>query len=497
MSQQNKIKNKLLGNLMLFGKVTMPNMYSAPSPNFHYEISDALMDDSKKQINIIAPRGHAKSSIVGGVFPLYHLMFHEGQKLIVLVSRTQDHAIKLLGTIKDALDFSANFRSIFGYWGQHSARQWAKSEIELKDGSMIICKGTGQQLRGIKKGNQRPTMIIVDDPEDENNTKTAEAMEINLRWLLQSALPSLDPQTGRIVIIGTPQHQRCMVETLKEMKGWTNMHFAPSLKNKTSLWEEWHPIKNLIKKKEELESINRVSVFYREYLCQIIGDEDQLFKEKYFQYYKGKIVHNDDKEAFLEITERNSKPVEEKIPVNIFMGVDPASSTRSTADYSTIVTVAIDNDNNRYILPYYRKRATPMNLADQIIEYFKIYKPSKVRIESVGYQEMLREYVKDKCEQENLFISGLEIRENPRTSKSARLETLEPYFAQNKVYMQEDMTELKDEMLLYPRAKHDDLLDGMYYAMKKIYPPYHKTEEKKEQKTNHLPKNEHFDWMTC
>tara|TARA_R110000737_G_scaffold296112_1_gene302741 strand:+ start:1178 stop:2671 length:1494 start_codon:yes stop_codon:yes gene_type:complete len=497
MSQQNKIKDKLIGNLMMFGKVTMPNMYSAPSPEFHYEIAKNLMDESKKQINIVAPRGHAKSSIVGGVFPLYHLMFHGGQKLVVLVSRTQDHAIKLLGTIKDTLEFSSNFRSVFGYWGQHNARQWAKSEIELKDGSMIICKGTGQQLRGIKKGNQRPTLIIVDDPEDENNTKTSEAMEVNLRWLLQSALPSLDPKTGRIVIIGTPQHQRCMVETLKEMKGWTNMHFAPSIKKKISLWEKWHPIESLIKKKEELESINRVSVFYREYLCQIIGDEDQLFKEKYFQYYKGKITHNEDQEAFLEITDRNSKAVEEKIPVNIFMGVDPASSTRSTADYSTIVAVAIDNDNNRYVLPYYRKRATPMNLADHIIEYFKIYKPSKVRIESVGYQEMLREYVKDKCERENLFISGLEIRENPRNSKSARLETLEPYFAQNKVFIKEDMTELKDEMLLYPRAKHDDLLDGMYYAMKKIYPPYHKDEGEKEQKRVHTSKNEHFDWMTC
>ena len=322
-------------------------------------------------------------------------------------------------------------------------------------------------------------------------------MEVNLRWLLQSALPSLDPKTGRIVIIGTPQHQRCMVETLKEMKGWTNMHFAPSLKKKISLWETWHPIESLLKKKEELESINRVSVFYREYLCQIIGDEDQLFKEKYFQYYKGKITHNEDHEAFLDVTDRNSKAVEEKIPVNIFMGVDPASSTRSTADYSTIVAVAIDNDNNRYVLPYYRKRATPMNLADQIIEYFKIYKPSKVRIESVGYQEMLREYVKDKCERENLFISGLEIRENPRNSKSARLETLEPYFAQNKVYIQDSMTELKDEMLLYPRAKHDDLLDGMYYAMKKIYPPYHKNEGEKEQKTIHTSKNEHYDWMSC
>ena len=497
MSQQNKVRKRLKSNLVLFGKVTMPNMFSAPSPKFHYEISDSLMDDSQKQINIIAPRGHAKSSIIGGVFPLYHLMFHEGQKLIVLVSRTQDHAIKLLGTIKDTLDYSMNFRSIFGYWGQHSARQWAKSEIELKDGSMIICKGTGQQIRGIKKGNQRPTMIIVDDPEDENNTKTAEAMEVNLRWLLQSAVPSLDPMKGRIVIIGTPQHQRCLVETLKEMKGWTNMHFAPSLKKNISLWEEWHPIKRLLKKKEELESINRVSVFYREYLCQIIGDEDQLFKEKYFQYYKGRVTHNEDHEAFLEIEELNGKAVEDKIPVNVFMGVDPASSTRSTADFSTIVAIAVDGENNRYILPYYRKRATPMNLADHIIEYFKIYRPSKVRIESVGYQEMLREYVKDKCDKEKLFISGLEIRENPRNSKSARLETLEPYFAQKKVYMQDTMTELKDEMLLYPRAKHDDLLDGMYYAMKKISPPYHKNSSENEQKQNRNIIFKQFDWMSA
>ena len=497
MNQPDDIKVKLKSNLVLFGKVTMPNMFSAPSPAFHYDIAKRLLNRNHSQINIVAPRGHAKSSIVGGVFPLYHLMFHEGQKLIVLVSRTQDHAIKLLGTIKDTLDFSSNFRSLFGYWGQHSARQWAKSEIELKDGSMIVCKGTGQQLRGIKEGNQRPTLIIVDDPEDENNTKTAEAMEVNLRWLLQSAVPSLDPKCGRIVIIGTPQHQRCMVETLKEMKGWENLYFAPDLDKKISLWEEWHPVEKLQKKKEELESINRVSVFYREYLCKIIGDEDQLFKESYFQYYEGKLHHNEEDEAYLKITKRNGKDVEETVPVNVFMGVDPASSTKSTADYSTIVAVAIDNDNNRYLLPYYRKRATPMNLADHIIEYFKIYKPVKVRIESVGYQEMLREYVKQRCEEENLFISGLEIRENPRNSKSSRLETLEPYFAQKKVYIQEEMLEIKDEMLLYPRAKHDDLLDGMYYAMKKIYAPFHKIKDENEKKTQHFTKTEQFDWMTA
>ena len=197
------VVNKLKKNMIMFGKIIMPNMFTVSSPNFHYKIADALLDNASKQVNIIAPRD-AKSSIVGGVYPLYHLMHHEGSKLIVLVSRTQDHAIKLLGTIKDVLDYSETFRAIYGYWGQHSAKQWAKSEIELKDGSMIICKGTGQQLRGIKVGSQRPTLIIVDDPEDENNTKTAEAMEQNLRWLLQSAVPSLDPTKGRIIVIGTP-----------------------------------------------------------------------------------------------------------------------------------------------------------------------------------------------------------------------------------------------------------------------------------------------------
>jgi hypothetical protein len=51
------------------------------------------------------------------------------------------------------------------------------------------------------------------------------------------------------------------------------------------------------------------------------------------------------------------------------------------------------------------------------------------------------------------------------------------------------MLELKDELLLYPRGKHDDLLDGLYYAMKKCYTPHHKAEsqDKAERKYNRKP----------
>ena len=487
------ILEKLKKDMVLFGKIVMPQMFSVPSPKFHYEIALELLDKTKKQINIIAPRGHAKSSIVGGVFPLYHLMFDRGQKLIVLVSRTQDHAVKLLGTIKDTIDYSEPFRQLFGYWGQHSARSWAKSEVELKDGSMIICKGTGQQLRGIKVGNQRPTLIIVDDPEDENNTKTAEAMEHNLRWLLQSAVPSVDPIKGRIVIIGTPQHQRCLVETLKEMKGWENKVFTPNIEKNFSLWEEWWPIKKLIAKKEELESINRLSVFYREYMCEIVGDEDQLFKSDDIQYYDGKFRLDNENNAFLDITEIDGKEVKETVPINIFTGVDPASSVKQTADYSVIFNLAVDDKNRKFALPYYRKHAKPLALAEAIVDNFKKYKSTKTRIESVGYQEMLRQYVQMRCDEEGMFIPGLNIKENPRTSKSHRLESLQPSFAKKEIYIMKNMQNLVDEMLLFPRGKHDDLLDGLYYAFKGNYAPLH---EEKDVPVLGMRDLKKYDWQT-
>ena len=496
MSNKREIIADMEQDMLLFGQMVMPNMFSEASPKFHYDITKELLkkDKSHKQINIIAPRGHAKSSICAGVYPLYHLMFTPGVKVIVLVSRTQQHAVKLMGTIKDVLDYSKEFRHFFGYWGQHSARKWTNTEIELKDGSVIICKGTGQQIRGIKHGNQRPTLLILDDPEDENNTKTAEAMEFNLRWLLQSGVPSLDPIKGAICVIGTPQHQRCLIETLKDMKGWKTLEFRPDLEKDYALWPEVWPAHRLKEKKEELESINRLSVFYREYLCQIVGDEENLFRPEDFRYYEGEIETDAAGLSTLVLTNLNGEEVTERRPVNVFTGVDPASSTKKTADYSVIFNIAIDEDNNRFCIPYYRKRANPLHLADAIIDNFKMFKSTKTRIESVGYQDMLRQYIREKTQDMGIFVPGLEVKENPRTSKSYRLESLQPLFANHKVFIKKSMIELENELMLYPRGKNDDLLDGLFYANKNAYKPSHTLEDQKQEETRGFYRRKKSDW---
>lgn len=462
-----KLLERMRHDLLFFGKACLPQMYSLPTPRFHRGIADALMNPAIQKLNVIAPRGHAKSSLVACVYPLWHLFFDRGIKVIVLVSRTETHAKRLLQTMTNALEYSAALRYFFGYWGQFSMRRATTSEVELKDGSLILCRGTGQQVRGLKHLDQRPTLIVLDDPEDEANTATSERMEKNLRWLLQELVNTRDLMKGKVCVVGTPQHERCIVMMLRDMADWTTLKYRALQEDGTALWPEQWPAERLLEEKAAFESINRVSMWYREFQCEVIGDEGQLFREQDIHYYRGTVVHEGDY-AYLQITELDGVPTQQKLPVNIFMGVDPASSVSRSADYSAIVPLAVDNAGRRFVLPYFRAHCRPMDLAEQVVAYYNRWRPLRTRIETVGYQEMLRDYLRTQ-----IHIPGLERGEVPRHSKSSRLESLQPFFVHGRVLLQPDMTALREELLIYPRGKHDDLLDALYYANKGVYGAEH------------------------
>ena len=59
----NSVKEKLSKDLILFGKICLPSMFSSTSPRFHYEIAEKLENRKINKLSVIAPRGHAKSSL--------------------------------------------------------------------------------------------------------------------------------------------------------------------------------------------------------------------------------------------------------------------------------------------------------------------------------------------------------------------------------------------------------------------------------------------------
>lgn len=507
MSPREQLQLQGRESLVRLGQIIVPGMFTVKSPPFHYELEHYLLDPTYKKLNIIAPRGHAKTSLAGNLLPIHHLLYGPpGPKFIVLVSKTLGHAKDLIQWIKDVLDYSREFRAIFGYWGKHSATRWHAEDIILKDGSRIICKSSTQQLRGLKHGFQRPTLVIYDDPQDEENTRTDDALEKAKDGLFKAIEPGVDPFKGRIVLIGTPVHQSGLVNICSEMDSYHTLHYRSLTKPGVNhgmftireeemeqyipLWPEWMPVEKLVAKYNDLAGILKTSAFYSEYQCEIVGDSERLFPPECIRYHNYNLKKDANNEFYLEGEEQEDE-VQTRIPVNIFMGIDPASSTARTADYSCIMVLAFDAEKNTYVIDYFRRRVKPMALADQIMTWFKKYRPKKTQIETVGYQEMLRDYLRTGFSE---YIPGLEIKNNPRKGKTERLESLQPEFGRGKVFLKPNMTEMYDELTMFPFAKNDDTLDAFYYARKGAYIPYHDVVlDPKEVKRRNI---EQYDWIS-
>ena len=56
-----------------------------PSPDFHREIINELLKlDRGDKMAVVAPRGHAKSTLINLVYPLHRILFDE-EKFILLI----------------------------------------------------------------------------------------------------------------------------------------------------------------------------------------------------------------------------------------------------------------------------------------------------------------------------------------------------------------------------------------------------------------------------
>ena len=460
-------------DIILLGKVISPKTYYLSTPEFHYELSSMLSDTSIRQGMAEAPRGSAKSSLCIDEV-LRHLIYDKGDKVVVIQSKTRKEAVRRLTKIKNILDYSNEFRQLYGYFGEQVSKAWREDEIRVNTpyGSWTIAAiGTGQQARGILEDDTRITLYYLDDPDDEDNCLTSEQMDKNFDKFLGN-MGGLDMRNGRVRVIGTPIRAGCIVERLRNTPGWTTLHYQAIDDKGEPLWPEMYSLEFLNTKKEEHKALGKLSKFYSEYMCQIVGDEDQLFRPEYIRYWSGEFFEEVGN-SFLKVISLDKEKVDKIIPVNTFIGNDPASSTKNTADYSVRFTIGYDVDKNIYCLPYFRKRVTPIDFANEIIRAIKSDNPVRGHIESTGYQEMLRQYVRERLKEEKLTLPGLEVKFNPRTEKSARLEVLQPLFASRKVYLMENMPEFEDELFTYPRGKHDDLIDGFYYATRKLIQPHH------------------------
>ncbi len=475
-SEKEKLLEMAFKNLITFGKLFSPQDYLATtSPPFHYDVGELLTDRKIQQLALVLPRDHAKSTLAATAV-LHRFLFATPDKpeFIAWIGEAQDQATDNLAWIQNHIYSNP---AVHYYFGDLQGDKWTKTEFTLNNGCRMIAKGTSQRLRGKKQLSTRYTGIVLDDFESELNTKTPEARQQIKNWVTAAVYPAIDFDKGGFLwcngtIVHYDSFLNNIVDNYKAAKktgeeySWDVVTHKAILEDGTTLWPSRWPIEKLEERKQFYIDSGTPAKFYQEYMNQAKSPDDQIFSEDDINdgYYKGKLKFSEECNSWYLILEDGRKEY-----VNIYIGVDPASTLSTRNDYSVIMVVAVSAEYDYYVIEYWRKRVLPMECADEIFKIAERYRPIKrINIETISYQEMLRDYVHKRSKKEGKFLPGIEqgIKGYGNQKKKDRLfEGLQPMFKAGAVHLKKDMHEFIGELLDFPKGSHDDTIDAFWLAM--------------------------------
>jgi len=354
------------------------------TPDFHKEWFHLL--ETEPKLGLIAPREHAKSTIVNmsdNIFDICNHGLSVHEPYIVIFSDSGPQAVEHLDNIVRELEGNERLIEVYGklYEGKKRQRgktKWTEDTIITTNGVRVIARGWRFKARGMRTGEERPSKIVIDDIENDEDV-ISPTLRRKLKMTFERKILNLGSQNTKFRIIGTILHRESLLKTESEdpRKNWKwGMYKAMDEKGKI-LWEDWWTKKRLIDKKEELGSL----AFAQEFLNEIHDDETSIFKQDWVKYAKD--VGKD--YVLWSRFDTTKSPFE---PLWIVGGVD--LSTGVGRDYFSFVTLGVGKETGtRYLLNVIRGKLTPAQQRVCIEDQYHRFNHYAIMVESNSFQNTL------------------------------------------------------------------------------------------------------------
>jgi len=172
--------------------------FSNITKNSHIEVIEAL-ESNDKQVMIVMPRGHFKSSIASCAYPIWSLL-NDPNKRIMIASETFINAKNFIRQIKGVYS-SPLFMETFG--DVRAKGDWTSSTLTVSSRTNFNHKEssiTASSLGVIRVG-QHYDEIILDDLNSEDNSDTPEKCLAVIDYYKR--LTSILEPGGRMIIVAT------------------------------------------------------------------------------------------------------------------------------------------------------------------------------------------------------------------------------------------------------------------------------------------------------
>ena len=453
-TDRNKLRQYLLAifkrreNIHLFGWFIARPYFPLETPPFHKEILDLISNKDNRRVGVIAPRGHAKSTTVDMTYPLWAGCF-EQEEFIVIISDTYTQAAEFINALKDEFENNPKIKWLFG---NMKGDDWQDGEFVLGNGIKYAAKGSGMKIRGIRHRHTRPTLMIFDDIENDENIKSAEQRQKLYHWFTKAAIPAL-ARGGRAVVIGTILHFDSLVNKVMKQqdifKSWqTRVFYAITTDEdgtEHALWPEHRSLEKLKSMRDnpnDQEFVGSIA-FAQEYQHKPFSEEDAIVKPDW-----------------IKECEPSQAPDEYSRQARV-LTVDPAASERQTADPTAMIVADLGADGNVYVRAIRNQRTSPSITAETIQNLYETYQPPVVGIEQGALGLVFRDLLA------GLPVIGLK----PDKDKVRRLLAVSRFFEAGKVFLVKDIQNgqaLREQLIEFPKGTHDDMVDAIVYAIRML-----------------------------
>ncbi len=417
-----------------------------------YEISDlhrelfALTEQDDTPLAVVmAFRGSAKSTIMTMSYPIWAIVGRQQKKFVVIASQTQYQARVHLTNIKRELESNELLANDLGPFVEQR-EEWGSTSLFIpKYNARITAISTEQSVRGIRHGSKRPDLIIADDVEDVQSVKTREGRNKTFDWYTGEIIPAGDTNTKRIVV-GNLLHEDSLLMRLKSLIGRDEIDGSftewPIVRQGKSTWLGKFPDAASIKRMER--SVASRIAWQREYMLNLVADDDQIIDRKMLHYYD------------------ELPPLLRGQYSRIIIGVDLAISESDKADFTAILIIDV-RGNGKDQRMYIRSDITNKRMSfPATVEKLKMmsdfYHYPKLYIEQTAYQAAVVQQLKA----DGLDVVGV----SPQSDKRSRLNMIADKIQRGVIlFPKKGADPLITQLVGFGVEKHDDLVDALTTAV--------------------------------
>lgn len=432
---------------------------------------EAVTHGKIKRLLVNMPPRFAKSSIISVLWPVWSWLYNPSHKWLCA-----SFALSL--AIRDnrkcrLLIQSAWFQQRYGRLFRLADDQKAKILFEN------TAKGFRQAVSVLSSvtGSGGDTLLI-DDCHSIDDKNSELKREGALEWFKDTWSTRLNnPQTGAMVVVGQRVHDHDVsgyITSGETGEEWIHLNLPAEYEPDNCcmtyvdgelFWEDWReePGELLWPERFPAEVIAKAKrkhgalAFAALYQQRPVPATGGLFNQKWFRYYK-------DEGGYYEL-ERPGQQVKRVLieKCQRFITADLAISEKQSADYSVFCMWAVTPDKDLLLIDRVRDHFDFPEQQKQISKMYQRYVPAMVIIESVAYQLALIQ---------TLRKQGLPVKEyKPVKDKVTRATTAAVLYEGGQVYHPKKVSwlqELEDELLVFPRGAHDDIVDNVSMACDSI-----------------------------